>query len=221
MSLSDLAIALKARPEMSVQLAQAASPEVVGKLIADSWFNYGLGKQSSQPDGSYTLSVETDPKTFTDAFSYLWLKPKGTENGATVYGMTGMPHDVLVKVTGKRHDITVRKSPLSQTTKAMGRPEMSAQLAKAQSASEVGKLIADSWYGYGLGGQSDASGDTYKLTVTADPKVFADAFTYLWLKPRGTDPDGAKVYGMMGMKYEIAVKVTDKKHDITVRKAKG
>ena len=69
-----------------------------------------MKKQQEQGGNTYTLSVETDPKTFTDAFTYLWLKPRGDENGATLYKMMGMPFDVLVKVSGKKHDITVRKA---------------------------------------------------------------------------------------------------------------
>lgn len=107
MSLQQLAVALKAkRPKMSLDLAKAKSAQEVGEILADSWYGYGLKK--GQSDGTtYSMVIETDPKTFTDAFKYLWLKPKGDKDGATVYRMMGMPYDILVKVDGKRHNVTV------------------------------------------------------------------------------------------------------------------
>lgn len=99
-------------------------------------------------------------------------------------------------------------------TKA-ARPEMSVELSKAKTASEVGQIIADSWVGYGLEKSEDQAGDTYTLSIITKPETFDGAMKYLWMKP--TDEGGVTVWRMRGMPYEIAVNRQGEKNELIVR----
>ena len=97
------------------------------------------------------------------------------------------------------------------------RPAMSIELAHAKTAKDVGGIIADSWYGYGLEQEKAQSGDGYKLSVKTKPETFTGAMKYLWFKQKSTEGK-TTIYRMSGMPYELAVTVAGEKHAIEVRK---
>jgi len=97
---------------------------------------------------------------------------------------------------------------ITQRTKA-ARPAYSVQQSKAKSAAELGKLIGDSWLGYGLVEDSEKqTGDIYKVGIKTDLKKFDDAMRFLWYKSQGDETH--KTYTMMGLPYTVDVTVNGK-----------